>query len=85
MKPTEDDFIAWREQPMSKWFMQAVANMGKANQVEVQNRAWDAAVNAEHQNADSHALNALAAKALCFHDIYTADFHKINEWQGNDD
>lgn len=84
MKPTDEEFIAWRENPMTQWFMAAVRNMGIRNQNEVKERAWDAATGAAHQNVDSHEINALAARALCYHDIYTADFEKIEEWQNDD-
>ena len=68
---TEEDFIAWRDQPMTQWFMQAFRNSAALCGQQWRDGSWVSGI------ADQAALSELRAKASVFEDVYTATFADI--------
>ena len=68
---TEEDYLAWREQPMTQWFMQAFKNTATLIETEWKDGSWSSG------NADQSALDALKAKHGAYSSVYEADFSDI--------
>lgn len=68
---TEEDFIAWRDQPVTRWFMAAFRNSAALCKRQWHEQSWQSGI------ADQAALSDLRAKASVFQDVYQADFADI--------
>ena len=72
---TEEDFLAWREQPMTKWFMAAYRNTANLIQREWKDGSWFTGT------ADQQTLDALKAKHAAYSSVFEADFYDIEARQ----
>lgn len=72
---TEEDFIAWREHPVTQWFMAAFRNSAEICEREWKDVSWTSGI------ADQAALNELRAKAVTFAAVHEATFDDIQARQ----
>ena len=72
---SEDDFLAWREQPMTQWFMTAFANTAALCEREWKDGSWETGV------ADQSALAQLKAKHEAYRAVVDADWSDIEARQ----
>lgn len=75
---TEEDFLAWREQPMTQWFMKAFQNTANLIEAEWKEGSWTTGV------ADQSALDTLKAKHGAYSSVYETDFSDIQARQNDD-
>jgi hypothetical protein len=75
MTPTEEDFIAWRENVMTQWFFNAYRTTAALTEAEWKEASWTTGV------ADQEALNTLKAKHAAYSSVYLADFTDIEARQ----
>lgn len=67
----EEDFLAWRDLPMTQWFMAAFRNSASLCERQWHEGSWVTG------QADQAALSDLRAKASVFEDVFTATFADI--------
>ncbi len=72
---TEEDFLAWRENPVTQWFMQAFRNSAALCEREWKDGSWITGA------ADQAALDNLKAKATVYAAVFEADFSDIEARQ----
>ena len=83
---TEEDFLAWRENPVTQWFMAGLVEVAAMNEALVKQTAWDAACAGQAQAIDHDTQNSLAIKAHAYRQIATAQFqHIANFHEGEDE
>lgn len=82
---TEDDFLAWREHPVTQWFMAGLIEVAAMNEELVRGAAWNAAKAGQAQAVDHEGQNALAIKSDAYRQIATAQFHHIANFHEGDD
>lgn len=68
---TEEDFLAWREHPMTRWFMEAFRLSAAQCEQQWRDGSWQSGI------ADQAALSELRAKASVFEDVFMATFADI--------
>ena len=74
---TADDFSAWRENPVTQYFLTALSRIADANEAEVRQRAWDAARAGQAGHINAESMNALAIKADAYRQIADPAFEDI--------
>lgn len=72
---TEEDFLAWREHPVSQWFFRAHEVSAALCERAWKEASWDSGV------ADQAALSVLKAKYEVFRGVVDADFSDIEARQ----
>lgn len=72
---TEEDYLAWREQPMTQWFMAAFKNTASVCEHEWKDGSWASG------EADQGALDMLKAKHAAYSSVFEADFSDIEARQ----
>lgn len=72
---TEEDFLAWRESPVTRWFMRAFENSAKLAEQQWKERSWESGI------ADQESLSELRAKAVTFASVHDATFDDIQARQ----
>lgn len=68
---TEEDFTAWRDHPMTQWFMEAFRLSAKQCADQWAEGSWISGI------ADQAALSEMRAKASVFEDVFKAEFADI--------
>jgi len=72
---TEEDFLAWRENPVTRWFMKAFKNSAALCEAEWKDGSWITG------QADQAALDVLKAKATAYAAVEESDFTDIQARQ----
>jgi len=72
---TEEDYLAWLEQPVTKWFMAAFKNTADLCEQEWKEGSWNSG------NADPQSLLRLKAKHEAYTAVYTAYFDDLEARQ----
>lgn len=68
---TEEDYLAWRENPVTQWVMEAYRISADLCESQWKDGSWTSGV------ADQSALTTLRDKAIAFRSIFEADFEDI--------
>jgi hypothetical protein len=68
---TEEDFIAWRDNPVTQWVMEAYRISAAMCEQEWTTASW------QFGNANQRTLDELRNKAMTFASIYEATFDDI--------
>lgn len=68
---TEEDFAAWRDHPVTQWFLSSLTDAAALAQRTWVEQSWNA------RNPDPELLLELRAKAEVYDDIAAADFDTI--------
>lgn len=68
---TEEDFLAWREHPVTRWFMEAFRLSAEGCREAWQQHSWTTGA------ADQELLSELKAKGVTFAAVHEATFDDI--------
>lgn len=74
---TDEEFDAWRENPVTRWFMRAFATVADANEAIAKDHAWVAATSEQADKIDTHLMTVLAEKVKAYRSVHEATFEQI--------
>jgi len=77
---TEEDFIAWRENPVTRYVMLALSNIANENEALAKQHAWQAACDEWANDIDAHLLTVLAEKSKSYRSLVEATFENIQRY-----
>jgi len=74
---TDEEFDAWRENPMTLWFMRAFKTVADENEAIAKDHAWSLATSEQSHQIDTHLMTVLAEKVKAYRSVYEATFEQI--------
>ena len=76
--PTQDDFLQWRDNPVTQWVMQALQLGSEAQKAEWMRRSWGS------KQADPLVLCELTTRADAYRVLFEADYIDWCETNGDE-
>lgn len=80
---TEEDFLAWKEHPVTAWVMNALRAIADENEALAKHETWQIACGEAANTIDTHRLTVQAEKAKAYRALANATFDDFDE--GNDE
>lgn len=68
MSPTEEEFIAWREEPVTRWVMAACARAAEENKQAWMESSWESGI------ADQKELTVCQVRADAYKALYETNY-----------
>lgn len=80
-----DDYVAWLETPVTRWFFAAFRNVADQNEALAKEHAWQSAIAGQSNQIDTHQMTVLAEKAKAYRAVFEADYSDIRHFNGEED